>query len=275
MTVEPLDLTGFKPAALRDQAQPLIQWVEVASLVVDRRYQRSITSKGRAAIQRMADAWDWTKCGAIMCAPAEGGLIAIVDGQHRAHAAALCGIERIPAVVVPMTPQQQAAGFAAINRDRVSISPNQIYRAELAAGAAWAVAARDAVAAAGCDLLTYNPSASLRKPGQIVAVNMIRRMVEAGEAEAVIAGLRAIRESAVGGYPESYTGPGLKAWLGAVASSQLFLRLDLRAAFEGLDFEDETAAARAWARQSGGSSAQYLQDRVVAHLRAQQRQEAA
>lgn len=267
MTVEPMDLTGLKPSQPDDQPQPLLQWVTVADLVVDRRYQREITGKGRGAIQRIADNFNWRKFGAVMCAPAEGGKIALVDGQHRAHAAAICGFERIPAVIVPMTLAEQAAGFASINRDKISIDGNAIFRAELAAGTAWAVEADRAVRAADCIMGRAKPSARNRKPGIIFSPVLIRRMVEAGESEAITAGLQAIRSSEAGENAESYHGPILSVWLPAVASNQRFLRMPLNRAFDQIDFEEVADFARKWARNRGGSTTTHAIERVVSMLR--------
>jgi len=271
MTMDAIDLTGFKRADLRDQPLPMLIWAQIDQLVIDRRYQRSLTGKGRGAIQRIADAWDWTKYQPILIAPAEGGKMAVVDGQHRAHAAALVGLEKLPAMTVPMTPQQQAAGLAAVNRDRISISVNQIYRAELAAGTGWAIACRDAVTAADCTLATSNPSSATKKPGVIYGVSLIRRMVTNGEAVAVTTGLRAVRTSQQRNAVEAYSGAVLTPWLTAIARHQRFLRLDLASHFDAFDIPSMLDAARITARQTGSSARAIVTDEIADTLAAMTR----
>jgi hypothetical protein len=265
---EPIDTTGFKPTALRDQPQPMLLWVEIDTLVIDRRYQRDLTPKGRSMIQRMANDWDWRKYQPILVAPAEDGTLAIVDGQHRAHAAALVGLEKIPAMTVAMTLQEQATGFAAVNRDRVGVSMHQIYRAELAAGAEWAVACRDAVAAAGCKLATSNNSTKDKKPGTIYAIGLIRRMVRNGEASAVTNGLAAIRASSQAEDIAAWQGLVITPWLAALATNQRFARLDLPAIFDLLDIPTMTDKARVKARQTGTSARAIVVAEICDTLRA-------
>lgn len=266
MTLETIDTTGFKTATLADQPQPMLIWADLDDLVIDRRYQRNITAAGRSAIQRIANGFDWRKYQPILVAPTEGGKLAVVDGQHRAHAAALCGIEKLPAMTVPMTPTQQAAGFAAINRDRISMDAPTIYRAELAAGTKWAVDCKAAVEAAGCGLGTSRPSQASKRPGMVYAVNIIRKMVQNGESEAITAGLRAIRESESGDHIESYGGPILSIWLPAIATNQRFLTLDLPTIFEGLDILTMMDEARAVSRQTGTPAKSIVLGKVIAVL---------
>lgn len=266
MSTEPLDLTGFKRAKLQDQPQPQLIWARLEDLVIDRSYQRNLTLKGRGAIQRIANGWDWRKFQPVLVAPSTMGKLAIVDGQHRAHAAALVGLEAIPAMTVAMTLQEQAAGFAAVNRDRVSISQAQIYRAELAAGTDWAVAARDAVEAGGCALATSNASNAAKKPRVVYGIGLIRRMVTNGEAEAITAGLRAITESDQRDEIEAYGGPVLSPWLSALAQNQRFLRLDPALRFDTLDILSMLDAAHIRARQTGGSARAIVTAEIVERL---------
>ncbi|MDG4650081.1 ParB/RepB/Spo0J family partition protein [Roseibacterium sp. SDUM158017] len=277
----PIDLTGYKPATFRDQPGPILIWAEVADLVIDRTYQRNVTTNGKRAIQRIADDFDWTRFEPILVAPIEDGKLAVVDGQHRAHAAALAGLTKIPAMSVPMTRIQQARGFAAINRDRIRLSSWQIYRAELAAGTGWATTCRDAVEAAGCTLATSNPTATQKKPGVIYAVGLIRRMIEAGEAEAVTVGLAAIRESQAGADEgdvynlPAWSGATLAVWLPAIASNQRFMRLDLATTFDAIDFEALADRCKVLSRAQGVPARRLAQEEVVEALRSAMQEAAA
>lgn len=263
MTLETLGVTGYTPCDLADQPQPMLIWVDLDDLVIDRRYQRNITAAGRKAIQRIADSFDWRKYQPILVAPTDGGKLAIVDGQHRAHSAALCNIAKLPAMTVPMTPSEQAAGFAAINRDRIKMGPATIYRAELAAGTEWAVRLKQTVEAADCTAATANPSQKNKRPGKIYAISLLRKMIANGEAEAVEVGLRAIRHSNMGDDIAAYNGQTLSIWLSALALNQRYLHLDLSRVFDMIDMQHLLDTCRIKSRQTGTPARQIVIAEVV------------
>lgn len=282
MTFRAIDLADFQPVSLAEQPAPTLRWVPVAELVIDDRYQRALTAKGRVLVQRIAAGFDWARFGALMVAGTVDGSFAVVDGQHRAHAAALCGLERVPCVVVPMTPVQQASAFGAINTDRLALDRGALFRARLAAGDPVAVAADRAVSAAGCRLLTFQRSSTQRRPAEISVHALILRMVTAGEAEAVTIGLRAIRDSAAGQEPVPAHGirvweqPVLMPWLTALATNAQFLRLpDLSGIFDEIDWDHEIDVQRQWARARGLPYRRLIADRIVAILAAARRQQVA
>lgn len=266
--VAPIDIEGFKPATLADQPQPQLIWVTVADLVIDRRYQRSITAAGRQHIQRIANAFDWKRYHPILVAPHMGGRYAVVDGQHRAHAAALVGLEQIPAMTVPMTPAEQAGAFHAVNTGTMRLDQCAIFRAALHAGAGWAVLVRDHVEAAGCTVATAMPSAALRRPGVLYHTTLVRRMIANGEGEAVTAGLRAIRQSEGADELWNYSAVALKGWLGALARRAHFLRLDLPAVFDGMDLETLREDAVKAARIEGVPASDIFRGHISRHLHA-------
>ena len=242
MSFRVLDLSGFSPAALKDQPAPLLQWVAVADLVIDERYQRGITPAGRRHIQAMAEGFDWKAFGAISCAAVAGGKFAVVDGQHRVHAAALAGLDRVPAVIVPMTPAEQAAAFFAVNSNRKRMDIPDTFRARLAAGDDHAVRADAAVTAAGCRLMPYVPSSPQRKPREVFTHALILGMIQRGADAVVTAGLRAMAASEAGNAPPVGTGERqfrvwdqkvLAVWLPLLEANPQFLGLDLTAAFDG------------------------------------------
>jgi hypothetical protein len=270
MTLRRIETKGYTPAVVRDQPQPMMIWAKISDLRVDDRYQRALSVASKRAIQRIADDFDWRRYQPILVAPAGDGAFAIVDGQHRAHAAAVAGLESIPAMTVPMTVQQQAINFSAINRTAIKVSALQIYRAELAAGMDWAIKCRDAVADAGCTLLTYNPNATNRAPHTLTCVQLIRTMVKSGETAAITAGLRAIRNSnlaalhaADGSTAHLYGTKNLRIWLTAVAINNRFLKIDLTAAYDDFDLASVIEEAHATARTTG----QPPRDTVILHLR--------
>jgi hypothetical protein len=221
MTFRLVDVSHLPGLPPPDMPPPLLQWVDVASLRVDDRYQRPLGAASWAAIRRIADGFDWAKFGCVKVAPIEGGLFALVDGQHRVHAAALRGVTSVPAEISRLSVQQQAEAFVAINARAMRVTPHQLFRAALAAGEAWARDTDAAVTAAGCELARVNNvPAKLKRPGQVFALDTVRRLVGAGHAAAVTEGLRALRSIEQGGPMDValYDGLLLKAWLGAVAS---------------------------------------------------------
>lgn len=121
-------------------AAPMLQWLPISSLVVDDGYQRDLKAGNWKAIRRIAAAFSWSRFSPVFVAPVEGGLYAIIDGQHRTHAAALVGIDTVPCQIVQMDPREQAASFAAINGLVTKVTIWNIYKAALAAGEAWAAA---------------------------------------------------------------------------------------------------------------------------------------
>lgn len=263
-----IDVSKFKQAVLKDQPQPLLQWVDIEGLVIDRSYQRDITPVGARAIQKIANDFDWSKFEPILCAPTIDGRLAVVDGQHRAHASALVGLKKIPAMVVPMTPSQQAAGFTAINRDRIKIHPQAIFRAELAGGVEWAVQANGLVLDAGCKMATSNPSSTARKPKIVYCVGLIKKMVLAGEGIVVSSGLQAIVNGSLSEEVRSYDGSILSIWLPAIASNQRYMKADLVSVFEQFDFDCRLDASRIKARQTGQSARSIVIQELTDVLRA-------
>lgn len=185
-------LAPLDPADVRAGAVPQLMWVKIEDLVVDDRFQRPLNKGNWAAIGRIAAAFSWGKFAPVVAAPIEGGRYSLIDGQHRTHAAHLCGFGSVPAMIVTLTPEAQAASFAAINGNVTQISTFHVYKAALAAGEHWAEACRDAVAAAGCELMTYNRSTSEKKPGQVYTIALVKRYVTAGRAGVVTRGLAAI-----------------------------------------------------------------------------------
>lgn len=213
-----IDITAFQPREIADQAAPQLMWIEIERLVIDDRYQRQITKQGEAAIRAIAEDFRWSRFSPIMVAPVQGGLYAIIDGQHRAHAAAICGIQMVPATIALIAPTEQAKAFIDINTRRIQVSPHTVYRAALTAGEDWAVACDAAVSAAGCRLMSFKASTKDKKPGQVYAVTLIRRIVERGHAQAVTAGLDALLvfdPTSVAHFSDAILSP----WLDAVSTT--------------------------------------------------------
>ncbi len=241
-----IDLTGMQPVVPASQPAPQLIWVAIADLVIDDRYQRPLIEGNRIAIRRIASDFRWSRFSPVMVAPVEGGKYALIDGQHRAHAAALCGIEHIPAMVALVAPEEQALAFIEINTRQIKVRGVTIYRAALAAGETWAIECRDRVEAAGCKLMTANWSQSQKKPGMVFAVDLIRRLVETGKGGAVTVGLAALWDYDPKSVP-NFSNHLLTPFLGAVAecggtASEWFAVLRAKRPFLVIELADRHAA---------------------------------
>jgi hypothetical protein len=98
---------------------------------------------------RIAEHFNWSKFAPLIVAPVEGGKFAIIDGQHRATAAALRGVEMVPGQVVIADAAEQAAAFKAINGQVTRIHKLALQHAAISAGDPAAIEIRDVAAAAG------------------------------------------------------------------------------------------------------------------------------
>lgn len=231
------------PVPPRDPgAAPMLQWVPVEALRIDDAYQRPLMPRNWTAIRKIAAAFSWAKFAPVVCAPIAGGKFALIDGQHRAHAAMLCGFADVPAQVVQMDASTQAGAFAAINGETVAMSLWNIYRADLAAGAAWAVAARDAVEAAGCTLALCNASAVTKKARTIYSIAMVRDAIAEGRGALLTFALAGLARSESGDDPDLWRAPILRPWIGSVALRPWLLeeaRVDLAVLLDAaIDLED-------------------------------------
>jgi len=166
-------------------AVPELRWVRISDLRIDEAYQRHLKNENWRVIRRIAREFAWSKFSPVIVAPIVGGAYAVVDGQHRAHAALLAGFDEVPAQIVVLAGPDQAGAFAAINSVRTAVTPLQVFRAARAAAAPWAMACIAAVEAAGCELMDFQPSAKTRKARQVWCVSFIRSHVDQGRGDLI------------------------------------------------------------------------------------------
>lgn len=198
---------------------PMLQWLALDRLVIDEAYQRPLGRGNWKSIENIAANFQWSRFSPVLVAPIPGGLFAVIDGQHRTHAAALCGIAEIPAMVVQVGLEEQSRAFAWVNSQTVRVTLFHIYKAALAAGEDWAVRADAAVTAGGCRLMPYNKSASEKGAGEVFCIGLLKKLIEAGHDTAISAGLAAIRAVPALDRSVCYTDFILQPWIGAVALS--------------------------------------------------------
>lgn len=219
--------SAFRPVEVRDTgtcavpedfgAAPSLEWISVDRLVLDERYQRPLLKANWTAIRKIAANFSWARFQPIVVSPVEGGRYAIVDGQHRAHAAALCGIEALPAMSCHLTGAEQASAFAWINGNVTRISAFHVLKAAIAAGEPWAVECDRVVRSADCRLMVYAKAVSAKKPGEMYCIQEVRRWVDAAKSLVVHEGLYALRHGPEREEVHLYSAAIIGPWLDAVA----------------------------------------------------------
>lgn len=216
MTHRMIDIGDLPRVEASPGPAPMLQWIRIDQLVVDDSYQRPLGRSNWAAIQKIAANFLWSRFQPLLVAPIEGGKFAVIDGQHRAHAALLCGIREVPAVAVQVGREEQSRAFAWVNSQTIKVTSWQVYKAALAAREEWAVRAERAVSAAGCRLMTYHASSAHKQPGEVFCVVLIRKMIEAGMDESITAALAGLRACPAQNRVSGYSDYLLRDWIPAV-----------------------------------------------------------
>jgi hypothetical protein len=145
---------------------PKLEWLALSDLVIDPDYQRDVTSVGRSNVRRIASAFNWSMFTTVMVSSVGGNKYAIVDGQHRCTAAALCGVDRVPCAIIEAAPGEQARAFRAINGNVTRMHTLSLFHAAVAAGEPDALRIAEACRRAGVTVMRSPTPASDMKPGQ-------------------------------------------------------------------------------------------------------------
>tara|TARA_R110002020_G_scaffold471284_1_gene698246 strand:- start:36121 stop:37002 length:882 start_codon:yes stop_codon:yes gene_type:complete len=246
-----------RPERVSPGSAPILQWLDIDSLVIDENYQRDLKRANWSAIRRIAKQFHWSRFSPVFVAPIEGGLYAIIDGQHRTHAAAICGFSQVPCQIVQMSTEEQAAAFAAVNGVVTKVTSVQLLKAGLAAGEEWAVVACRIAEEADCRLMTYNKSGDSKKPGEIFGVNGFLKVVAARPHAAIVSSLKMMMSAE--GYNDNqdiWDAHHLMHLLMALSERPLALaNPGFRRAFEDFDYweldERDRLARRSAARVGG------------------------
>lgn len=169
MTLRKISIEGFqpvKPPELRGAAVSM-KWLPIENLRVNSTYQRSISSGGKSNTRQIAAKFAWRKFTPVVVCRVEGedDVYAIIDGQHRATAAALLGLKEVPcSIVAAPSIEEQADSFKSINANITRVTPQDLHFANLASGDEDAKKIADICKKAGVTI-TKNP-----KPGSKLAV---------------------------------------------------------------------------------------------------------
>ncbi len=243
-----------------------LEWLSIASLVVDPAYQRDISNTGRKNVRRIANSFNWSMFTPVIVAPVGGSKFAIVDGQHRTTAAALVGMERVPCAIIEAVPHEQAAAFKAINGNVTKLSPMQLHHASVAAGDEGALHLSRICAAAGVVICRYPKPWDDIGVGETLSPVVIGRCVQRFGEECTILALRTIRYAA-GGMPGVLRAAIIYGTAEVLHDHKEWRGPTLAAAFDDLDLLTmlEEAAAIA-VRIRGSSMTDQFEARLVAAL---------
>lgn len=177
--IERMELPDLEPGAAPTPA-PTFIWIHPATLLVDENYQRNLTRQSLTLIRKIVAHWDWARFKPPIVAKA-GATYEVIDGQHTAIAAASHPqIDTIPVMVVlAEMMEERASAFVGHNRDRIGLTPLQIYYGMLAAGDEDAQTVEQVCNRAGVSLPRYPPSTTNAgwKPGECIAVYAIQTLI--------------------------------------------------------------------------------------------------
>lgn len=194
-----IDIADFAGVSWSNQLGPApqVQWIDVASLRIDDRYQRPIGQRGKTQIRRIAERFRWSRFAPLVVAPIEGGLYAVIDGQHRGHAAKLRGIKSVPCMVVIVDTAEQAEAFVEINTRQLNVKPAAIHRSKVLSGDAEAVAVQKLCDQAGVRMVD-NLTMKNMKRGDTLSVAAVYKARELYGDEVLTSALEAIVKAGEG-----------------------------------------------------------------------------
>lgn len=179
--VKAINSAGLTPAPITS-ARPDYRWVDPCSLVVDEDYQREISARSVTLIRRIVAEWDWALFAPPVVADVDG-VLEVIDGQHRAIAAATHPlITEIPVQVVDAAAlADRAKAFVGLNMNRLAMTSQQIFFARLNGGDALARKVSKAAADASVRILKAAPSHAIFKPGDTMAIGYLQSLARKGD----------------------------------------------------------------------------------------------
>lgn len=260
--VRPLETASFTrlpPARELAGDPPMLAWLPVSSLRIDVGYQRSVLERGRTSVLKIYETFDWRKFGVLVAADAGDGTFLLIDGQHRATAATLRGIDRVPVLVVSANRAEQAASFAAINGARLAISHLHVHAAAIAAGDPAAIRVRDVCASAGVEIARYPLPRTKLRPHQTLALRAIELSLRTHGAGALKSALEALRKQ------RALSAPLIKALTFVIANQELTPET-VEEKYRGVNFLEVQQAAEVEAREKRMSVHLVLEPKLRGYL---------
>lgn len=229
------------------------QLVPVESLAIDRLYQRALSAKGRSTVARIISEFSWLKFGAISVSE-HGGKLAVIDGQHRAIAAAAIGITHVPALVALANASgaAEADAFVGINDVRTTVTPVDKFRAKVAAGDPQAVELADILRE--LDISTDIVPGTPLRPRQTRSISALYKLIKAHGRGIVFTSLEILLDGQENN-PEALSSLNIQA-VTEVTERVVKAGGDidrLARVIEETDFEQLAESARQLMKISGGS----------------------
>lgn len=175
--IAPMNMPDITPGGA-DMAEPKFERANPADLLVDENYQRNLSERSVKLIRKIVAHWDWRTFMPPVVVRTKAGMH-VIDGQHTAIAAATHpAIKDIPVMVVTADEvADRARAFLGRNRDRITVTPNQLHAAAVAAGDEDAVTIHQVCTRAGIRILKQPPGAGSFAPGDTLAVSTIAALI--------------------------------------------------------------------------------------------------
>lgn len=183
--------------------QPELLWVDIDDCMVESAYQRGTDSaRSQALIQKIANDFHWSHFSPIVIAKKEGSeKYSIIDGQHRVLGVLIRDdIQKVPALLIDADDiQNQAKSFVGINKNRIKITKQAEFHADIAAGDDLAINVQRICGK--CDVsIPRSPIPQDRlKANQCLAVSALKKLYQKFGEDPLIVVLKLIREA----YPDT------------------------------------------------------------------------
>ena len=184
-----------KPKVVCPGAPPALRWLAIANLVVDPSHRRSISDEGGRTINQIAAAFSWSRFTPVVVTPWENGKFIIVDGQARATAAALAGLDAVPCQILAAGHEELTAAFKATSCAKTNASRMASYAAALRASDPKAIRLAEVCMRAEVVLLRYPVPVSRQVPGQTMAVGAIAHCLERYGEDTLITALQCVTQT--------------------------------------------------------------------------------
>lgn len=266
--IRPEPFAAIAETAVADPGPaPMLQWIPVADLVIDRRYQREIGKAGRGNVARIIAAFRWTRFAPVVVAPVEGGGYAVVDGQHRATAAAALGHARVPCMVILADMQEQADAFAAINSIVTAMTPAQIHAAKLASGDPVATELVRVCRSAGVEICRYPIPANKMRVGETLAAAALTVLFKRYGEPTLALALKCITKTRDGN-PGLVRAPIVKALCAVIDAEPAYLsrEAEMLRVMASFQFSGQLDIATFRAKKQKSNVATALAAAIYAHL---------
>jgi hypothetical protein len=174
--VKPLDsIPGLRPKPIT--GMPKMGLVSPKELYIEDAYQRDATSgkRSRQLIKKIVNEFDWSSFKLPICARLPDKRLVVIDGQHTSIAVATHrGIPKIPVMVIEaFTVTKRSKAFVGHNRNRLNLTPMQIYHASVGAGDDLACEVDAGCQRANVEVLYYPCGPKEAKPKTTWAVGIL------------------------------------------------------------------------------------------------------